>query len=565
MKPFPNTVLFWGAGATMSLGMCTTAQQGEVFFALSRKGPQEHYAACLKSSSAVFGSHFETVCDLLELLDDAEPGGKLLSGCRMSGFSGKQLSLLEKYGDDFGRTEEERKNRLIMMRMRYDWAAAMRVLRTNRNDVKLDAATDKEAPSDTFVQDVYCFIDANVAAGTGVHIFDDGDDSSRSDFIDVVRLRAAKAAMIMFLNLMFAAAWDGVRELDEKLQPYKNFFRLLADYRAREPFAAEKGVSHVRVVSMNFDPLFWWFMKNADEEYNRHPRFAGSGHSPLILGEEIDQVDAARPMGECLAPVAGDVLGASTARFVNEHGDRENERCLAKYQTLKTFFPHGSPNLKICHCCGKTTLYQGNELSWNSRSLFPPFFMKDVAWGCVAALDALGAEGSRRDERMKWYEGELDYVQCRNCGQGIRMCDTEMLVQSGLKMQPSWLLQRIAHDVDAEVMQAEHVILLGYSLPKDDAIWVAELKARCQRVSERVCCSLVGFHREAPAEWMGWRQLKEYQSEHKDLDMRPMEMVRSIFGEDNVRFHLQGFPAMAQNEKTLKKLLNPADWFGMTK
>ena len=482
-----DTVIFWGAGATAELGMLTTARQGDLFAALGDRKPGERFSACLgEFKDRVFGTRFESFCDLLELLDDAEEG-EIVTGFRMSGFSQLQLDILDKYGADFGRKPDERKNRIIMMRQRYDLAAAMRIIRAQSADGSFD--------KNHFVQDVYSLIDANLAAGTGIHIFDDEEDSRRSDFIDATRLRAAKSALIMIVALAFAASWNIARK-EEKIEAYKRVFRWLSDLRAGEFKREGKPVSSIKVISMNFDPVFWWFIKNADEEYNRHPYIVGNGNKTLYLGESIDQVDKVRPMADGGA-VVGDLLHPSTAHFINEHGSREDERCLAHYQTMQIYFPHGSPNIKICHCCGMSTLYQGNELNWDSESLFPPFFMTELAWNAKAA-DQVEWTGEQYAESRKWDEGELDYIQCRNCGQGIRMCDTEILVQSGLKMSPSWLLQRVAHDIDAEIMKVRHIILLGYSLPPDDAIWVAELKARKQRINEEVYCSLVDYEAGAP-------------------------------------------------------------------
>lgn len=39
------------------------------------------------------------------------------------------------------------------------------------------------------------------------------------------------------------------------------------------------------------------------------------------------------------------------------------------------------------------------------------------------------------------------------------------------------------------------------------------------------------------------------------------EMITSIFCEDNIRVHMQGFPDMVQDSKALEDLLNPAVWF----
>ena len=550
-----STVIFWGAGATSELGMLTTAQQGKLFVALGNRKSRERFATCLgKFKDEVFDSRFEPFCDLLELLDDAEED-EIVTGFRMSGFSRLQLDLLEKYGKDFGRNLDERKNRIIMMRQRYDLAAAMRIIRAQ--------AVDGEFDISHFVQDVYSMIDANIAAGTGIHIFDDNEKSKRSDFIDLTRLRAAKAVLIMIVTLAFAASWNGARK-GKKTEEYKRVFRWLSELRVEEFCNSGVPVSSAKVVSMNFDPIFWWFMKNADEEYNRNPCFVDEENSPLYLGEYIDQVDETRPMpgADNSWSVAGDMLHPSAARFVIEHGRRENERCLAKYQTMQIFFPHGSSNIKTCQCCGMSTLYQGNSLEWTSESLFPPYFMKPLSWGAKSAKDVSWANECRSERKM-WKEGELDYIQCRNCGQGIRMCDTEILVQSGLKVSPSWVLQRVAHDIDAEIMKARHIVLLGYSLPPDDAIWIAELMARKQRIKEDVFCSFVGKQSGETSKWLTGdeidRCIARYDDE-KDWKWKSIKRVESMFGKDHVRVNFKGFPDMISCKDDLRELLYPNDW-----
>lgn len=97
-------------------------------------------------------------------------------------------------------------------------------------------------------------------------------------------------------------------------------------------------------------------------------------------------------------------------------------------------------------------------------------------------------------------------------------------------------------------------------LPKDDAIWVAELKARSQRVGERVYCSLVGFDGHAPCKWLYGDELEQY-LQTTDHDKRSIELIISIFGEENVRVHLQGFPAMAQDRESVEELFKPRVWF----
>lgn len=226
-----GTVLFWGAGATQKLGMLTTAQQGELLFDLSRKEASKTYDTCLEKRRDLLGTAFDSVCDLLTLLDDDVQ--EWTTGYRMSGFSKRQEDLLQKYIDDLGgidgdaNTRKNRaRNRVIMLRLRYDWAAVMRILKLQRHDVAWSDKDEKFKPSRIYAQKVYNLIDMNVAAGTGMHIFDESSsDSAKSDFIDATRLRAAKAALVMFFNLCFAASWQNVLRNSERIDPYKKVFR----------------------------------------------------------------------------------------------------------------------------------------------------------------------------------------------------------------------------------------------------------------------------------------------------------------------------------------------------
>lgn len=559
-----QTVVFWGAGATAKLGMATTTAQNKVFLALSLKEPKMSYKDCLRKAPDVFGDCLNDVCDLLTLLDDdvGDDTDNYAYGYRMSGFSQCQIDILNRHANDFGDDDEKRRNRVIMLRLRYDWAAVMRVLRLQKYNVD-----ESGEPSESFTQAIYNLLDANIADGTGIHVFDD-KDSLLSNFLDPTRLRYAKAALVMFVNLMFASSWAKNRA-GKELDSYMRFGKCLADIRAKEARdtirdGVVESVFKTSFVSMNFDPTLWWILKNADSEYNKNPIYVGKDNAPLYLGEDVDQVDAVRPFKDKSAAVnlADGILPECVAKFVNERGDSTNERCFARYQTVKIFFPHGSPNLKICPCCGKTTLYQGDKLLASSASLYPPFFFKKLTWGCQPA-DALNGTNDSYAEKKKWDEGELDNIQCRHCGRSIRMCDTEMVMQSGLKTSPSYLLQRISHNVDNAVMRTNHIVLMGYSLPSDDGAGVAELQARTTREDDdgKVYCSVVGFVEGETNRWQYADELDTFIKDHHDDNaINPILNARRIFGRDRVRANMVGIPDVFENEDAIREILYPSTW-----
>lgn len=557
-----NTVVFWGAGATAKLGMATTENQNKVFLALSNKGPNMSYKDCLQNAHEVFGDCLDDVCDLLTLLDDdvRDDNDNYACGYRMSGFSQRQIDIINRHANDLGDNDEKRHNRVIMLRLRYDWAAVMRILRLQKYNVD-----DKGNPIAIYTQAIYNLIDANIADGTGIHVFDD-NDSELSNFLDPTRLRYAKAALVMFVNLMFATSWAKNRGKKE-MENYMRFGKCLADIRAKEAKdsisdGVIEAVFKTSFVSMNFDPTLWWILKNADSEYNKNPICVDKDNAPLYLGEDVDQVDATRPFKDNNATVnvADGVLPECVAKFVNERGGSANERCFARYQTVKIFFPHGSSNLKICPCCGKTTLYQGDKLLASSESLYPPFFFDKQTWGCRPA-DALHGASDSYAERKKWDEGELDNIQCRNCGRSIRMCDTEMVMQSGLKTPPSYLLQRISHNVDNAVMGANHIVLMGYSLPPDDGACVAELQARTTREGGNVYCSVVGFVKNETNRWLYADELDTFIKDHQNDDgINPILNARRIFGRERVRANMLGIPDVFESEDAIREMLYPSDW-----
>lgn len=541
-----RTVVFWGAGATAGLGMPTTAQQNKIFFALSRKDGDCSYRECLRDfESSVFGECFDEVCDLLTLLDDAKAP---CVGYGLAGFDEQQLEIIDRYACDLGDTKDVRWNRVVMMRIKYDWASAMRIIRLQKND--FECPDGKDDPSKTFTQRIYNLLDANIAAGTGIHVYvKNGDLSS---FLDVERLKSAKAALVMFVNLVMACAWAKARKNSDLLAAYSRFANLLAELRVDE--ACGSGMANpvfsTSFVSMNFDPVLWWVLKNADSRYNQRPIYVERETAPLYLGEDVDQVDLTRPFKISEKSVSNSILAEGTARFMSERAKFPAERCSARYQTVKLYFPHGMSNLKICPCCGKTTLYQGNLLADASESLFPPFFFKSLSWGCEPTGAVPGSDGG--GESDKWKHGELDYIQCQNCGRAIRMCDTEMVMQSGLKSSPSYCLQRIAHNVDNAVMNARHIVLMGYSLPPDDGAWIAELQSRTTRQNDNIRCSVVDYVEDAPKRWLSGEDACKYCKKCPVI-----ERACRIFGESNVRVNLSGIPDVFEGKDAIRDLLFP--------
>jgi len=211
-----KTVVLWGAGATASLGLATTKQQSSFWRLMldeTRKSARKSYGTILSlSPDRIFGEYEDNIADLLELLDDTRDDssrGKLRNHGLVH-FSEVQEKIVRKYRYDLGGAVgmaedriilEKAKDRVVMMRLYYDWSALMLIMRTQYNNKSDDSKGDK------FVECVYNVIDSCLRMNVGFRVYTAPQEHRVSDFLGVDRLQGARNAFILLTNLMFACAY----------------------------------------------------------------------------------------------------------------------------------------------------------------------------------------------------------------------------------------------------------------------------------------------------------------------------------------------------------------------
>ena len=106
-------------------------------------------------------------------------------------------------------------------------------------------------------------------------------------------------------------------------------------------------------------------------------------------------------------------------------------------------------------------------------------------------------------------------------------------MQSSFKEPPPPFLDEIERDLRVAVRNADHIVLMGYSLPPDDVDYRAFFAARRHRHRDPdnpVRCSVVVGRGHAPR-WLG-------PSEWPDLlPNETLEAADDLFGKENVRFY----------------------------
>ena len=124
-------------------------------------------------------------------------------------------------------------------------------------------------------------------------------------------------------------------------------------------------------------------------------------------------------------------------------------------------------------------------------------------------------------------------------------------MQSSFKSRPPPFLDEIKRDLRVAVQNADHIVLMGYSLPPDDVDYRAFFAARRRRGLDEsknpVRCSVVGLlDNVREARWYGadeWPALLNVTKTRADEPPRTtLETVRDLFGKENVRFYGGGIP-----------------------
>ena len=106
-------------------------------------------------------------------------------------------------------------------------------------------------------------------------------------------------------------------------------------------------------------------------------------------------------------------------------------------------------------------------------------------------------------------------------------------------------MDEIKRDLRVAVQEADHIVLMGYSLPPDDVDYRAFFAARRRRdPNKQVKCSVVALSEEHRDDWFGPSKCLSALS-NLDAGKPPrttLEAAHDLFGGDNVRFYGGGIP-----------------------
>ncbi|MBF0239745.1 MAG: hypothetical protein HQM12_18755 [SAR324 cluster bacterium] len=497
---WPETVIFWGAGATTSLGMPNTAMQGTLFSELVRDKVLD------ERIHSAFSPYYETAQEpaLVELFAylEAEEPESLPTNSR---------------------------KRFRELRNIYDW----RTLR------KIIQVTPKDKDGKIKINDLFNLIDMHRSSHHG---FPDREGNP----IAPDALERARHALIMILSLMFHGAYRKQLKNPGELQKYYQFAEVLAQMMMDEGMSRYQEVRNAAdrrfcffsyaVISMNWDPMLLWMLFNAHGAANKHPSYIELDRTPIPmkLFHDLGHFMGIRKIDGKTPEVWYPMSEASAQRLNDpEHFSGRRVR-LGKF-----YFPHGCLNGRECPNCGKWVVDLGEEWNAFSQTLFPAPILK--------SLEGLMRTPRSDQEKEAFDADQSDAVQCSYCGTLTEQHHVQLLMQTHFKHNTPPFLEEIQRDMRVALENANHLVFMGFSLPEDDVIYRSLLAARQSRDKDKkICISIVvGRESNAPDQWLSTAELHDYfQQNPKASAQKVFESIQSIFGDVKIRGYLKGIPSV---------------------
>ena len=478
-------------------------------------------------------------CDLLKVLGDREDAtAETLSAADIQS---EQLDAMKR---NWERTSKHGlRKRIVELRRLYDWPALVAAINVCPSRVSnRDTAGGTKAEGRLHLIDLFNLLDMHQQSGHG---FPDRQGA----FLPPQRIIGARGALVLLIQALTYVDWHASGRKNPNLKHHLSFAVELGRRMQREGLrlAMDAGPDgfelddfiqgDVSVVSMNWDPIGLWAQFVANRSLNKAadvPHVGSPAHRMQIyheLGYFVagPRVDKDHPGSKVWQP-----MNISSARQLNDR----THRAKLRIRVSKYLFPHGCLWWRECPNCGKLSSYIGDEWTMESASLLPP-----------PPLKAFVDKGQFRswadeEEHCCWDRGEVDARACVHCKTVTYAHHTPLMMQTSFKTAPPPFLEEIQREMRVVVQEADHIILMGYSLPPDDVTYRAFLAARIRRRpdgrkdgEDPVRCSVVGKEKGYDRQWL-------YPD---DLDTRgdlpdAVTHARDLFGATNVRFFGDGIP-----------------------
>ena len=521
-----HTVVFWGAGAMAKLGVRTTDQQTKFIGHLSSDRPdagQEQKRLPNRVRAALGPGHGDeswasALEDLLTILGDA------LGQQDASTATITELEFAAMQRHWTATDKNDLRNRIVQLRTLYDWPALKAAFK---------ACPGGQLPPDRErfrLADLFNVLDMHRQSGHGF-------DVSAGEFLTAQRVLGARNALKMLLQTILYIDWQRARSANvQDLRHHYHFAKALGrrmQQQGRQLAMHERFDSQlfykgdISFASMNYDPIALWCQWMANRDLNRSASVPHIGQPAAKLQIYHDLGHFVPGTRVSKEPDFWHPMNETAAQRLNEIDSGQRIR-LSKF-----LFPHGCLWWRECPSCGKLSSYCGDTWEVGSPTLLPPPPLK----GFVTT----DFRPRTNKECSAWQRGKVDARACVHCKTLTYAHHTTALMQSNFKETPPPFVEEIQRDLRVLVQDADHIVLMGYSLPPDDVTYRAFFAARRRREPAPKCTVVVWEPTHA-----GWVLPPAVPKVMKDLAShgtgQTLQAACDLFDECNVRFYGGGIP-----------------------
>ncbi len=153
------------------------------------------------------------------------------------------------------------------------------------------------------------------------------------------------------------------------------------------------------------------------------------------------------------------IVDEDGAFFVNEL-TKQKKLCKVNVKLIKFFVPHGLFNMRVCPRCQNIFLIFPDEVG-----KIEPKRLRELFY-----FDIIPTKEDLEYLRKVFNKEEIlpSEIVCPHCGNPTFFTDTFLQIQTVFKPQEPPLILKSYYDYAVSAAEADHLVFIGYSFPKDD-------------------------------------------------------------------------------------------------
>ena len=219
MSSHPQTLVFWGAGATASIGLPLTTRQATFLCSLAPRfdGRDQPLVPRVRAAldDLAIAPWISALSDLLAILGDDDDTSVVHRGFPTNVLP-NQLDAMARNWPSAG--PDALRQRIVDLRTLYDWSALV---------AAINVCPKQSAGSGFALQDLFNVLDMNLQTGHGFRARD-------NLFLTPQRVLGARAALVLLIQALFYVAWHARGRTHGHLQHHYDFAKAMARRMQRE-------------------------------------------------------------------------------------------------------------------------------------------------------------------------------------------------------------------------------------------------------------------------------------------------------------------------------------------